>query len=223
MSARSTIPSLMPTLSRGAHRSPRKGACFMEFASFLAGERWSDHPSCTDPVLASLARGVNDHVGDGRRGELVHEIHRVIGLRGDDSVVGLVVALRAAVAALPVASMDRQRSLALGILSLRSALNERGVEIGELGALAGQALADVPDAAAWAARYLAAQSSRARDLHHSTADAVTRIAVSGIAEACIEDPDSLLVATLTAAIGDVEAQLASPASVDHPVRVLLSA
>jgi hypothetical protein len=38
------LPALLPTLSRGKHRSPRKGACFMEFASLLAGERWSDHP-----------------------------------------------------------------------------------------------------------------------------------------------------------------------------------
>ena len=49
---------------RGSHRSPRRGACFMEFASYLAGERWSDHPACTDPVLASLARGVNDNLTD---------------------------------------------------------------------------------------------------------------------------------------------------------------
>ena len=65
----------------------------MEFASYLAGERWSDHPSCTDPVLASLARGVNDNLTDGRRDEIAIEIPRVIGLRGDDSVIGLVVAL----------------------------------------------------------------------------------------------------------------------------------
>ena len=38
-------PVVLPILSRGKHRSPRKGACFMEFASLLAGERWSDHPA----------------------------------------------------------------------------------------------------------------------------------------------------------------------------------
>ena len=53
-------PELVPVLSAGRHRNPRKGACFMEMASFLAGERWSDHPSCTHPLLASLARLVND-------------------------------------------------------------------------------------------------------------------------------------------------------------------
>ena len=30
----------------------------MEFASFLAGERWSDHPACTHPLLAGVARDV---------------------------------------------------------------------------------------------------------------------------------------------------------------------
>ena len=118
-----------PPLCREPTARPRRGACFMEFASYLAGERWSDHPACTDPVLAALARGVNDNLSDRRRDEIVHEIPRVIGLRGDDSVVGLVVALRAAIAALPVASMDRQRSLALGILALRPALAARGVEL----------------------------------------------------------------------------------------------
>jgi hypothetical protein len=66
MRTRSTIPALVPTLRRGRHRSPRGGACFMEFASYLAGERWSDHPRCTDPTLAMVARAVNDLVDDER-------------------------------------------------------------------------------------------------------------------------------------------------------------
>jgi hypothetical protein len=204
MRAHSNVPALMPRLSPGAHRSPKRGACFMEFASYLAGERWSDHPDCTDPVLAALARGVNDNLGDAGRDAIVHEIPRVIGLRGDDSVVGLVVALRAAITALPVASMDRQRSLALGILALRPALAARGVVLAHLDVLADRALADVPDAAAWAANYLTAQTTRARELHRTAAPAVVRIATTGIATACIDDPDALLIATLTDAIGDVE-------------------
>jgi hypothetical protein len=59
-----TTPDLLPVLSRGRHRTPRRGACFMEYASYLAGEKWSDHPSCTDPALASLARMVNDCTSD---------------------------------------------------------------------------------------------------------------------------------------------------------------
>jgi len=204
MHAFSNVPALMPHLSAGAHRSPRRGACFMEFASYLAGERWSDHPSCTDPVLASLARGVNDNLTDSRRDEIATDVPRVIGLRGDDSVVGLVVALRAAIAALPVASMDRQRSLAIGILAIRPALKERGVATPRLDAPADRALADVPDAVTWASNYVDAQTYKARDLHRGAAEAITRIATTGIAAACIEDPDALLIATLGDAIADVE-------------------
>jgi hypothetical protein len=194
----------------------------MEFASYLAGERWSDHPSCTDPVLASLARGINDNLSDRRRDEIAHEIPRVIGLRGDDSVVGLVVALRAAIAALPVASMDRQRSLALGILVLRPALAKRGVDLPQLGRLADRALADVPDAMAWATRYLAAQNPRPRDLHRTAAEAVTRVAVTGIASACIDDPDAVLISTLTDAIDEVQALLSHRTLVPEPARELIS-
>ena len=63
----SHVPDVVPVLSRGKHRSPKKGACFMELASYLAGEKWSDHPSCTHPLLAALARDVNDHVSDASR------------------------------------------------------------------------------------------------------------------------------------------------------------
>ena len=62
-----TAPDLLPVLSRGRHRNATKGACFMELASFLAGERWSDHPSCTHPLLAELARSVNDYTTDAAR------------------------------------------------------------------------------------------------------------------------------------------------------------
>ena len=56
-----SAPEMLPLLSRGRHRNPRKGACFMEMASVLAGERWSDHPKCTHPLRGNLARLVNDH------------------------------------------------------------------------------------------------------------------------------------------------------------------
>jgi len=193
----------------------------MEFASYLAGERWSDHPDCTDPVLASLARGVNDNVSDARRDELVVQIPRVIGLRGDDSVVGLVVALRAAIAALPVASMDRQRALALGIQGVR---RELGNDIpADLDRLAQQALREVPDSRTWADSYLASVPTRDRPLHASATQAITRIAAIGIAEACIDDPDSLLIATLDSAIADVEAVTRRRTEHPSPARALVTA
>jgi hypothetical protein len=209
MDASTTIPDLVPRLSAGAHRNPRRGACFMEFASYLAGERWSDHPQCTDPVLATLARIVNDAVSDQRRAELVIHIPRVVGLRGDDLHVGRLVALRAAIAALPVASMDRQRALAIGILSLRRELGHRIPS--QLAPAAQQALDEVPDAAAWAASYLATTRVASQPLRRDALQGITRLAAVGIAEACIQDAASLLIETLLAAIADVESELAVPA------------
>jgi hypothetical protein len=75
---------LFPILSPGKHRNPRTGACFMELASLLAGERWSDHPACTHPLLASVARHVNDHTSDAGRARLADLVPSVIGLTGDD-------------------------------------------------------------------------------------------------------------------------------------------
>ncbi|HVW44020.1 MAG TPA: hypothetical protein VHC18_21980 [Amycolatopsis sp.] len=66
-------------LDRGRHFGPRAGGCFMEVASVLAGERWSDHPRCTHPLLAEAVRLINDQVGDESRQRLVRLIPDVIG------------------------------------------------------------------------------------------------------------------------------------------------
>lgn len=201
------VPQLVPNLSPGHHRSARTGACFMEFASFLAGERWSDSPRCTDPVLATLARAVNDTVSDDRRGELIADIPRVIGLRGDESRLGLIVALRAASVALPVSSMDRQRALAVGIVASIDALSELGINRPRALADAERALDDVRDATAWAHAHLADWRARPADLARHGGGAIVRTAALGIAQACIDDPDTLLIGALRDAITDVEAFL----------------
>lgn len=67
----------------------------MELVSYLAGARWSDHPACTHPLLASLARLVNDHTSDAGRGELIGLVPSVIGLTSDDPHVNVQIALRA--------------------------------------------------------------------------------------------------------------------------------
>src|SRR4051794_4457138 len=72
-------PDSLPVLSAGKHRSARSGGCFMEIASFFAGERWSDHPKCADPSLAELARCVNDRMPDAQRPQLALMIPAVIG------------------------------------------------------------------------------------------------------------------------------------------------
>lgn len=215
MRARTTasfIPDGMPTLSRGRHRSARRGACFMEYASYLAGERWSDAPRCTDPTLAALARAVNDSVGDEHRAGLVPLIPRVVGLRGDDARAGLVVALRSASRALPVASLERQRALAVAVLATLDALESRGWGAPELGAEARRALSEVPDAAGWAAGRLALWGVDASELVRRGCDAIIRASIVGIAQACIPDAEARLVDLLRDAIADVEALVGADAS-----------
>lgn len=77
-------PDGLPRLSRGSHLSPEAGACFMEYASLLAGEPWSDQPKCTHPVVGEVARMVNDATSDAARSRLVPLIPSVIGLTSDD-------------------------------------------------------------------------------------------------------------------------------------------
>tara|TARA_R110000868_G_scaffold411756_1_gene709035 strand:- start:72678 stop:73376 length:699 start_codon:yes stop_codon:yes gene_type:complete len=202
------VPELLPNLSRGRHFTPRSGACFMEFASFLAGERWSDHPKCTDPVLAAMARGVNDLVDDEHRSQLIHDIPRVVGARGDD-VLGLRIALRAAISAIPVASMDRQHALAVGILLLLRELGEREDLPADVRNEAEAALDEVPDARSWAEFHLSqVRLNRAQFARHG-AVSIVRTSVLGIAEACVPDADTRLVAMLHDTLDDVEAALAS--------------
>jgi len=197
----------------------------MEFASFLAGERWSDSPPCTDPTLATLARAVNDTMSDGRRSELMTDIPRVIGLRGDELRLGLVVALRAATVALPVASMERQRALAVGIIATLDALAELGINRPCARDAAEHALKQVPDATAWAHAHLADWRARPIDLARHGCGAIVRTAALGVAQACIDDPDTLLAEMLRGAIGDVEVFLGreTAAVVSAPAQQLTSA
>ena len=75
----SMIPEFLPTLSVGAHDPGSGEACVMEMVSLLAGEEWSDRPSCTHPALAAMARNVNDRLPDCERHRLVPLIGRLFG------------------------------------------------------------------------------------------------------------------------------------------------
>lgn len=224
---RSRTPDFMPMLARGRHRNPRKGACFMEMASYLAGERWSDHPRCTQPVVATLARAVNDCVSDEARQRLTPLIPRVVGLRTDDLRFDAWVAREAALAALPVASMTRQRVAAVGVLRSEAVLAElEGRPPDSLSERARSALATVPDAERWARDFCAIGPGSTRSFPGRSAPAIVRHAVLGIAEACISDPDALLVDLLRrtvdegrAFVGPVtpERSTSSPVEVDDHV------
>lgn len=84
MSYSDRFPDGLPILAAGVHSAPGEGGCFMEYASLLAGESWSDHPRCTHPVLAQLARLVNDATKPEARQLLAPLIPDVIGLVGPD-------------------------------------------------------------------------------------------------------------------------------------------
>lgn len=77
------LPDTLPVLSRGRHLDPADGGCLMEIASVLAGERWSDSPRCTHPVLAAVARLVNDAVSDTARPQLAGMVPDLVGAVGD--------------------------------------------------------------------------------------------------------------------------------------------
>lgn len=71
-------------LKRGSHKSLKEGACVMEMVSYVAGEKWSDSPACTSPVLSAYARHVNDNLDDGGRQALKPLILKLVGSRNDD-------------------------------------------------------------------------------------------------------------------------------------------
>ncbi|MEV5434063.1 hypothetical protein [Streptomyces sp. NPDC052701] len=64
---RARIPDGLPAPGRFAHLHPDDGACLMEAAALLATGRFTDSPPGTHPVLAALARAVNDAVGEPTR------------------------------------------------------------------------------------------------------------------------------------------------------------
>ncbi|HEX6405493.1 MAG TPA: hypothetical protein VF003_20400 [Pseudonocardiaceae bacterium] len=87
------VPDQLPVLSRGWHRGPEDGACVMEYVSVLAGARFTDHPRCTPPALAALARLVNDRiVDDGVRSKLALLAPDLIGIRADPATTQCVIA-----------------------------------------------------------------------------------------------------------------------------------
>ena len=198
-----THPDVMPILSPGRHRSPRRGACFMEFASYLAGERWSDHPACTNGTLAHLARMVNDQTSEAGRARLTPLIPSVVGLTSEDPLLDVLLAVRAATAAVPVAAEARQHSQAVALRVALRILAERDDELAaESRQLAEAALRAAPAADAWAFRFIEKVGPGRPGMTVRQCRDVVTGAVDGIARACGGDPDERLVALLTAAVAD---------------------
>ena len=194
----STLPDGIPVLSRGRHRSPRRGACFMELASVLAGERWSDHPSCTHPLLAEVARRVNDRVNDAERQELLLLVPSVVGRRGDDRT-WLTVAVAASASVVLDVTEPTQRVLAGGLLQAESLCGD-DPELAETKRQARAALELIPGAVAWVEALGVRSPITRKTFAKHSAPTMVRHAVEGVVATGSPDVDRRLRALLEAAI-----------------------
>ena len=195
----SIVPDGIPVLSRGRHRTPRRGACFMEFASVLAGERWSDHPSCTHPLLGQLARQVNDHTSDDGRQELALLIPSVVGRRGNDQT-WLTVAVAVAAKVILDVPEATQRVLSGGLLQAERVCADAAPDLAATRREAQVALELVPGAVAWVERLGVRGRIDAKTFARRCAPTIVRCAVDGVVASGRPDSDRLLRAMLEAGI-----------------------
>ena len=207
----SRTPDIVPVLSRGKHRNAKKGACFMELASFLAGEPWSDHPSCTHPLLAALARDVNDHVSDAGRSRLGVLVPEVIGLTSDDPRADAWIAREAAMAALPVVASAKQGVAAVGLLrSERYLAFVEGRDLDDVSPETQVALDLAPHARDWARDFCGVGAFKAEAFRRRSAPAIVHVSVSGIAVACSHGREDALVDLLATTIEKCRAWFGQP-------------
>ena len=74
--------------SHDARSAPtgNRDMCIMEAVAYMAGERWSDAPSCASPVVAAFLRRWNDALRDHDRDRLLPAavwVPRLVDSRGD--------------------------------------------------------------------------------------------------------------------------------------------
>jgi hypothetical protein len=158
---------------------------------------------------------VNDCMSDEERHQLAVLIPDVVGLTSDDVRLDARIALRCAKAALPIAPADLQNALAVSILtsdSVLAGLDNRPV--GELEAGSREALESAPGAASWAHAFVRQAGITLKGYRRHAAPSTVRVAVRAIAEAGIDDPDSVLRQLLTGAIDDCLALCAPDATQD---------
>ncbi len=198
----------------------------MEFASYLAGERWSDHPACTHPTLARLARLVNDWSSDTERTRLSVMVPSVVGLaappRADRRLserLDLTLALLAATAALPIASEFRQRALAVTVIRCIDRIDAAEHLDDDLDAelvrRSDAALESAPGAARWARHQISSHPFRPALGSPIATEAMMVLAVTGIAEACAADVDGILRELLSDSI-DAAQRILLPAARHQP-------
>jgi hypothetical protein len=185
----------------------------MEYTSIIAGERFSDHPRCTDPALAAVARAVNDYSSDAARQRLAILASELSVARRTDPSVGYLVARRCLLTALPYSHQPRRRVLAVGLLGLDRASRDMSkgwrpdfVDVDtELGLIA------YDGELAEASAFLAAERVTPRDYVRRGLPLAIETAVATIAQEAT-DADDVLHALLEDCLRDVR-RTAEPAQV----------
>jgi hypothetical protein len=151
----------------------------MELASVLAGERWSDHPRCTHPLLAALAREVNDVTSDGDRQQLVGLVPTVVGRTGDEQTY-LRVAVAVATSVIRDVPEETQHVLAGGLLQAERMCGEDPA-LADVRRQASSALDSVPGAVRWVERLGVRSRITSRMFARNCAPTMVRCAVHGVA------------------------------------------
>ena len=109
-----TVPDGVPVLGRGRHH-PGQGACLMEATALLAGRPHTDRPDCVHPLIAAVARIVNDAVSDPARQHLLRLAPAMATTATDDPRVTddltILVCGRALPVALPIWAPALRRAL----------------------------------------------------------------------------------------------------------------
>jgi hypothetical protein len=193
----------------------------MEFASVLAGERWSDHPACTHPLLGQLARQVNDNTSDDGRQELTPLVPSVVGRHGNDQTsLTLAVAVSATVILdVPEAT---QRVLAAGLRQAERVCADAATDLAATQREARAALELVPGAVAWVERLGVRHRIDPTTFATRCAPTMVRAAVAGVVASGHPDSDRRLRALLEAGIAacpapDTTAPTVAPAGARAPV------
>jgi hypothetical protein len=171
----------------------------MELASVLAGERWSDHPPCTHPLLAELAREVNDGTSDANRQHLAPMIPSVVGRLGDDQS-WLKIAVAVAASTILDVPEGTQRALAGGLLRAEQVSADLGPELAATRQQARAALELVPGAVAWFEKIGVRDRISAKTFAKRCAPTMIRCAVDGVVASGSADGDRRLRALLEVGI-----------------------
>jgi hypothetical protein len=165
------LPYLEPLkLGRGSHVPPSNGlvnACVMEAVAYVAGEPFSDHPTCASPVITSFLVSWNDAMDDVDRQMLKPYIVRLVGTntgkRHEEQRAWMLtdwLARECAPAWMRLAGLAAQAELLKALAPLTSAASARKAQpVLDAARKDSDAARDAAWAAAWDAAWAAARDA----------------------------------------------------------------